>query len=42
MVCLGLEPVAAEWKAQTNSLSYDGTPIIFLINQFFLGISFPR
>ena len=27
MVCLGLEPGAAEWKAQTNPLSYDGTPI---------------
>ena len=22
MVCLGLEPRAAEWKAQTNPLSY--------------------
>ena len=28
MAGLGLEPVAAEWKAQTNSLSYGGTPII--------------
>ena len=26
MVCLGLEPGMAEWKAQTNSLSYGGTP----------------
>ena len=25
MVCLGLEPGAAEWKAQTNPLSYGGT-----------------
>ena len=25
MVCLGLEPGAAKWKAQTNPLSYDGT-----------------
>ena len=28
MVCLGLEPRAAEWKAQTNPLSYSGTPIL--------------
>ena len=27
MVCLGLEPGAAEWKAQTNPLSYGGTPL---------------
>ena len=26
MVCLGLEPEAAGWKAQTNPLSYGGTP----------------
>ena len=26
MVCLGLEPRAAGWKAQTNPLSYGGTP----------------
>ena len=26
MVCLGLEPGVAEWKAQTNPLSYGGTP----------------
>ena len=26
MVCLGLEPRAAGWKAQTNPLSYSGTP----------------
>ena len=25
MVCLGLEPGAAGWKAQTNPLSYNGT-----------------
>ena len=25
MTCLGLEPGAAEWKAQTNPLSYGGT-----------------
>ena len=28
MVCLGLEPMAAGWKLQTNPLSYGGTPII--------------
>ena len=27
MVCLGLEPGAAGWKAQTNPLSYGGTPL---------------
>ena len=26
MVCLGLEPGAAGWKAQMNPLSYGGTP----------------
>ena len=26
MVCLGLEPGAAVWKAQTNPLSNGGTP----------------
>ena len=26
MVCLGVEPGAAGWKAQTNPLSYGGTP----------------
>ena len=26
MVCLGLEPGAAGWKAQTIPLSYGGTP----------------
>ena len=26
MVCLSLEPGAAEWNAQTNPLSYGGTP----------------
>ena len=37
MVCLGLEPGAAGWKAQTNPLSYGGTPslsniVYFLFN----------
>ena len=27
MVCLGLKPGAAGWKAQTNPLSYGGTPV---------------
>ena len=26
MECLGVEPGAAWWKAQTNSLCYGGTP----------------
>ena len=26
MVCFGLEPGVAGWKAQTNQLSYVGTP----------------
>ena len=26
MVCLGFEPGVAGWKAQTNPLSYGGTP----------------
>ena len=26
MVCMGFEPGAAGWKAQTNPLSYGGTP----------------
>ena len=30
MVCLGLEPGAAGWKAQTNPLSYCGTPKIVI------------
>ena len=33
MVCLGIEPGAAGWKARTNPLSYGGTPILaFLIS----------
>ena len=27
MVCLGLKPGAAGWKARMNTLSYSGTPI---------------
>ena len=33
MVCLGLEPGAAGWKAQTNPLSYSGTPMELLISK---------
>ena len=34
MVGLGLKPGAAEWKVQTNPLSYGGTPIFakFFLN----------
>ena len=28
MVCLGLEPGTARWKALTNPLSYGNTPLI--------------
>ena len=28
MMCLGFEPEASIWKAQTNSLSYNGTPML--------------
>ena len=31
MVCLGFEPWAVKWKAQTNPLSYGGTPIDLLL-----------
>ena len=34
MVCLGLEPGAAGWKAQTNPLSYGGTPICTFVYLF--------
>ena len=33
MVCLGIEPGAAGWKARTNPLSYGGTPIF--VNNFY-------
>ena len=32
MVCLGLEPGAAGWKAQTNPLSYGSTPTFLIFN----------
>ena len=31
MVCLGFEPGAAVWKAQTDPLSYGGTPTTFML-----------
>ena len=31
MMCLGLEPWAAGWKAQLNPLSYGGTPVFKFI-----------
>ena len=34
MVCLGLEPRAIRWKAQTNTLSYGGTHLFLIL--FFL------
>ena len=30
MACLGVEPGAAEWKEQTNPLSYGGTPNLWI------------
>ena len=32
MVCLGLEPGAAGWKAQTNPLSYGSTPSLICLD----------
>ena len=31
MICLGLKPEAAGWKAQTNPLSYGGTQTFVLL-----------
>ena len=31
MVCLGLKPREAGWKAKTNPLSYDGNPILNIV-----------
>ena len=36
MVCLGIEPMAAEWKAQTNPLRYVGTPKPNILSYFYL------
>ena len=32
MVCLGFEPWVAGWKAQTNPLSYGGTPQLTVLS----------
>ena len=32
MVCLGIEPGAAGWKARTNPLSYGGTPLVLCVS----------
>ena len=32
MACLGIEPGVAGWKAQTNPLSYGGTPSLIQFN----------
>ena len=32
MVCLGVEPGVAGWKAQTNPQSYGGTPLTTYYN----------
>ena len=34
MVFLGLKPRAAEWKVQTNPLSYGGTPTLKFVYAF--------
>ena len=36
VVCLGVEPGAAEWKAETNPLSYGGTHLYLSLSQHFL------
>ena len=33
MECLGVEPGAAWWKAQTNPLSYGGTPNVLFLEE---------
>ena len=35
MVCLGVETGAADWKVQTNPLSYGGTPKTFAVWKLF-------
>ena len=37
MVCLGLEPAAAGWKAPTNPLSYCGTPTFGIFSIYIPG-----
>ena len=41
MVCLGFEPGVAGWKAQTNPLSYGGTPDISLSFSLFVFCQLP-
>ena len=41
MVCLGFEPGAAGWKAQTNPLSYGGTTQRSLLLYYILSFYFP-
>ena len=36
MACLGVEPGAAGWKAQTNPLSYGVTPKKYTVLKIFL------
>ena len=38
MVCLGLEPGAAGWLAQTNPLSYGSTPTKSNLIEFLLRV----
>ena len=42
MVCLGVKPGPAGWKAQTNPLSYGGTPIVELFLPFILSPQWPQ
>ena len=42
MVCLGFVPGAAGWKAQTNPLSYGGTPVYCLFFKSFYVTSFKK
>ena len=35
MVCFGLKPGAAEWKAQANPLSYGGAPHLTIFSEHF-------
>ena len=40
MACLGVEPGAAGWKAQTNPLSYGGTPIfLHFLQKYFITLT---
>ena len=38
MVCLGLEPREAGWKAQKNPLSYGCIPVILVVALFIFAI----